>query len=489
MNYFLVFIGLVGAIALFAIKFQTIDVLAQHQAEVAQLAEQLDFNFLFAARISLVLIIIAITAFCIAAFRTFRRQQLANQTLKSELQKKRDAMQKFQRLMASLLEDMQREKQIATQGMRANTLLAALVKDCAEAIISLDTAGHITSWNYAAQQLFASEAQTILDKQLVDIFPADECKILQDAFDACIGGNSIKLHEFLHRRSNDDIAYLEIQLSPIRIDNGTNNKAIMGISMVINDTTELRQSEQQLLNLNQVLAKKNQEMEQFIYTISHDLKAPLVTIDGFTHKLHQELTAQLSERQNHRFERITSNVKIMELMLNDLLNLSRIVTREIEKDWVNVAQVLQDVLNSLAGLIIQSNAQINISSELPAIYANERMIYQCLQNLISNAIKYGKPEQIPLVEISSQTTQQHIIFKIADNGIGIAQENLAKIFEIFIQLYPDQSEGMGVGLTIVKSIMEKHQGAVEVSSELGQGSEFRLLFPYKKRLPYKTRNT
>lgn len=227
--------------------------------------------------------------------------------------------------------------------------------------------------------------------------------------------------------------------------------------------------------LNDQLSSKNKEMEQFIYTVSHDLKSPLVTINGFANQLIKELTPVMTEKQQYRFNRIVENVNNMESLLTDLLDLSKIVQQPITLAEVDLIQVINNQKLVLENAVIESNARININDNLIKINANERLLSEAILNLLSNAIRYREPSRPLIIDIFTTQSDVGTTIHIKDNGVGIAPKYQERVFGIFERL--STIEGTGVGLTIVRTIMDKHMGNVLLTSQLGDGCCFSLTFP------------
>lgn len=264
---------------------------------------------------------------------------------------------------------------------------------------------------------------------------------------------------------------VEIGLNPIVLS----GRQFILASIV--DISERVRAQDKLNATNQLLIDKNHEMEQFIYTVSHDLRSPLVTIDAFARKLLDELKIQLNEKQRHRLERIQANVEHMEKLLLDLLNISRLIQQPIEKHWLDTEAVVNRVLSTLEVDIQNSMATVNVMSPLASLYANESMLHQCLQNLVSNAIKYRDTNRPLTITIRCEANPTSIDLVVQDNGSGIHEKYHEQIFRIFERL--QGGDGTGVGLAIVKTIMDKHHGKVILHSKEQEGSVFTLCFPNK----------
>ena len=229
---------------------------------------------------------------------------------------------------------------------------------------------------------------------------------------------------------------------------------------------------------NKDLKRKNDDLEEFIYTVSHDLKTPLVTIGGYANKLNAELSNTLNEKQQHRLNRIQTNVEHMDSLLKDLLQISRVIKQKLDKKQLDVEAVVNSQIEALADQLLHAKATIDISTPLHTIYANERLLSQCVINLLTNASKYRHPERRLIIKISTKIEGKSVCLSVEDNGLGIEPKYQKRIFRIFERL--EHGEGTGVGLTIVKKIMDKHNGHVALLSEKGRGSQFQLIFPLAK---------
>ncbi|WP_426359324.1 sensor histidine kinase [Pseudocolwellia sp. HL-MZ19] len=249
--------------------------------------------------------------------------------------------------------------------------------------------------------------------------------------------------------------------------------------VLLNVMKDVENEKQAASILNKELVSKNNEMEQFIYTVSHDLKSPLVTISGFANKLHSELADTLTERQAHRLNRIIENVNNMEHLLSDLLELSKIVQQPIVIEDVDVGKIIQEQSLVLEDTIIESEATINLADNLHTIKANERLFSEIILNLLSNSLRYREPSRKLVIDISTSQTDKATIVHVKDNGTGIDAKYHALVFDIFERL--STHEGSGVGLTIVRTVMEKHKGKVSLKSELGKGCHFLLEFPNNEK--------
>lgn len=235
----------------------------------------------------------------------------------------------------------------------------------------------------------------------------------------------------------------------------------------------------QLEDVNRVLKNKNDELESFIYVVSHDLKAPLVSIKGFTSLLTGPVRDKMTEEERHCVDRISANTAQMYDMLQDLLELSRVGRVEDEIGEVDTGHVVKEILDELKPALDQKHIQVSVNGDFPIVQASRKRLIQVFSNLIGNAIKYiGHPDQ-PKIEVGTQAADNNSCeFYVRDNGMGIPKEFQDKIFMVF-QRGPrtDNLEGTGIGLSIVKKIIETRGGKIWVESEVGKGSTFYFTVP------------
>lgn len=224
------------------------------------------------------------------------------------------------------------------------------------------------------------------------------------------------------------------------------------------------------------LEAKNAELDSFAYSVSHDLKAPLVTIEGLAGVLLEDYGSQLDERGAHYLQRLQANARQLERLIGDLLALSRIGREARSPEEVNLADLVDGLQAELAGLIQARGVKINIR-EVVDLWGIRTQIEQVFSNLLSNAIKYAGENASPSVEIGAIDRGDLIECYVRDNGIGIDPAYHSKIFEIFQRLKEVEAEGTGVGLAIVKRIVEAAGGRIWVESAKGQGAAFYFTWP------------
>jgi len=225
------------------------------------------------------------------------------------------------------------------------------------------------------------------------------------------------------------------------------------------------------------LESKNAELERFTYTVSHDLKSPLFTIRGFLGYLEHDAFMGNHERMKSDMQRITDATEKMQQLLNELLELSRIGRLKNDPESIPFAELAREAVELVQGRIMENSVVVRIDADMPIVYGDRQRLIEVVQNLVDNATKFmgGQPE--PRIEIGQDGEEDGMpIFHVGDNGIGIPLEHHERIFGLFNKLDVD-GDGTGIGLTLVRRIVEIHGGRIWVESEAGQGSTFYFTLP------------
>jgi PAS domain S-box-containing protein len=273
-------------------------------------------------------------------------------------------------------------------------------------------------------------------------------------------------------RLKKDNRFISIKASITKDEKGVP----MQMTGICFDISELKKSsERNLLRLSEELLRSNKELESFAYIASHDLKEPLRMVSSFTGLLAKQYENKLDERAQEYIFFAKEGARRMYDLLDGLLEYSRIHTQGKEFTGVDLNLVMDSVLKNLSLIIKEKDAVITIEN-LPVVFADESQMILLFQNLISNGIKFnaGTPE----IKISAKSENQHFVFSIMDNGMGIDSQYFDKIFLIFQRLMPRaQYEGTGIGLAICKRIIERHEGKIWIESNPGHGSTFFFTIP------------
>ena len=227
------------------------------------------------------------------------------------------------------------------------------------------------------------------------------------------------------------------------------------------------------------LERSNQELQDFAYIASHDLQEPLRKIIAFSDRLLVKHGDALAQQGVEYFKRIQHAARRMQTLIDNILDFSRVTTRAQSFTAINLTLVVQEVLTDLEIQIARTGGQVKVEP-LPTIEADPTQMRLLLQNLISNALKYHRPEQPPIVEIRGKIEENHCQLTVADNGIGFDEKYLEQIFTIFQRLHGRSSyEGTGIGLAICRKIVERHNGSITARSTPNLGSVFSILLPVR----------
>jgi PAS domain S-box-containing protein len=225
------------------------------------------------------------------------------------------------------------------------------------------------------------------------------------------------------------------------------------------------------------LEGKNAELERFTYTVSHDLKSPLITIKGFLGFLERDSLSGNQTRLRSDIQRISEATNKMQTLLSELLNLSRIGRMMEPPQLVPFNNIVSEALEIVQGRLLKQEIQVHVHQNMPTVYVDQKRIVEVVQNLIDNAAKFVSQQPLPEIEIGQAGYENNMpIFFIRDNGIGIDPAHHERIFGLFNKLEAD-SEGTGIGLALVKRIIEVHQGRVWVQSQPQKGATFYFTLP------------
>lgn len=258
-------------------------------------------------------------------------------------------------------------------------------------------------------------------------------------------------------------------------------------------TASLEAKTKELEARSRELEASNRELEAFAYSVSHDLRSPLRSIEGFSTALYDEYGSKLDDTARQYFDRIRRSAQQMDALLRDLLAYSRVTTASFTPEAVDVSSTARSALELLTAEVDSSKARIEITPHLPLVLGHRATLQQVLFNLISNGIKFVSPGVQPQVRISQDTSSsagennRFVRIRVEDNGIGIPSEYQHRIFNLFERLHArDAYPGTGLGLAIVRRAIERMGGKFGVTSNVGHGSCFWFELPRAPEFPANT---
>jgi PAS domain S-box-containing protein len=346
--------------------------------------------------------------------------------------------------------------------------------DCMKAILDTSPDGvvviggdrEISYVNPAAEQMLDRSQAEIVGKP-VDLY-VQRCECLDQIANALRESQSVQGQDLQLRRRDGSVICVSVAASLLRLRDGTD----LGAVAFLRDVTERRRTEEEL-------ERSNAQLEHYVDAVSHDLRSPLVSLLGFSRLLREDYGARLEDKGRHFLDRIEQAGRTMESLIHDLLELSRIGRTEVGKSVVDPRRVLSCLRGEFKPRLDQDGASLELPEDPPLLTCNRTRLYQLFSNLVANALDHMGSVEQPTIRVEIEALPGAHQITVSDNGKGIDPAHHDRIFEIFQSLGPckDGRRGTGIGLAIVKKIVETHGGRVWVESDLGKGSRFHLTLP------------
>ncbi len=340
----------------------------------------------------------------------------------------------------------------------------------ADALIVVDAEGKISRINQASMNLLGVNDQELLGQDIGAVVP--DKVFLKQALEQLDQQGQFRNQENTYLNKNGD--EIVVQISGANIYDA--NLAVIGTVFVAQDIRKRKQAERALADNNAELARKVSELDQFAYVISHDLKAPLRGISNLSEWIREELEDVMTEDSHKQMDMLNGRVHRMENLINGILDYSRIGRVETVVEQVDTQELIKEVIETMP---VPKGFSIEVEPSMPKIEAAAVQLSQVFSSLISNAIKYRKHDE-GKVSIFVEDLGESYRFSVQDDGVGIDPRFHDKVFVIFQTLTArDKLESTGVGLSLVKKIVEEHGGKVSLDSEEGKGSTFHFTWPKK----------
>jgi PAS domain S-box-containing protein len=273
------------------------------------------------------------------------------------------------------------------------------------------------------------------------------------------------------------IGVLTAHSSKIRAYSDEHLTLVQSVAHLAGLAIEKAQLYEETIRKSHEIEARNKELDDFTYVVSHDLKEPLISVEGYAKMMRAEYQQALDVTGNEYIQAVVDSCSHMKRLIDDLLLLSRVSKVSENRKEVSLSVLMRDVLEELQFSIREKKAQVVVQQDLPMVFAVDTHLRIVLRNLMANGLKFcDKP--LPRIEIGATEGPDAITMFVRDNGIGIEEAHFEKIFLIFQRLHKkDEYEGVGAGLTIVKKIIESHGGKIWVDSTVGEGSTFYFTIP------------
>ncbi|MGG7664508.1 sensor histidine kinase [Dyadobacter sp. BHUBP1] len=388
-----------------------------------------------------------------------------------------------------LLRDITEQKKKQFDLLESEERYRLMVEQVADyGIFMLDTDGRIVSWNEGARRIKGYSAEDIIGKYFAIFYPEEDILNGKPGWELKVAVATGKYEEEGWRLRKDGSRFwANVVITAVYDAEGR----LSGFSKVTRDLTERKMSEQALQEssdryrqlaqelsvANSELSSANRELEQFTAIVSHDLKEPVRTVRSFLYLMNQHVDQQKFDLLKSSIGKGILAAQRMHELIDNLLHYSQISKIGLQRQKLNVEEVIGEAIQNLNDAVEQSGAHIRVQSEVPSIYGDRLQLVQLFQNLLANALKFTNGKK-PEVEVKSWMEDGSVRFVVEDNGIGISPENLEKIFEIFRRLhFASQYPGNGVGLAVCKKVVERHRGRIWAESTQGKGASFHIMLP------------
>jgi len=359
----------------------------------------------------------------------------------------------------------------AESPIAAEDLFRGLLDSAPDPIVIVDGSGNIQMVNRQVERVFGFERDELLGRPVEVLLPerlranhvGERRRYMENPRTRPMG---VGLELFGRRKDGSEFP-VEISLSPMRA-----GRDVL-VTSIIRDLTGRKEVENQLRATAAELERSNAELEQFAYVASHDLQEPLRMVASYTQLLARRYSGKLGEDADEFIGFAVDGARRMQELINDLLTYSRVGSRALELEAVDVGKAVDGVIVDLGGAIDDSQATVTRDDDFPTIEADPRQVQQIFQNLIANGIKFRRADVAPEVHVSARREDDTWHFAVTDNGIGIEQQYLDRIFVLFQRLHSRSDyPGTGIGLAICRRIVERHGGTIQVHSKPGQGTTF-----------------
>lgn len=343
------------------------------------------------------------------------------------------------------------------------------------AIFMLDPDGHIQSWNKGVERIKGYTADDVIGRHFSMFYPEEENPPEKTAMELQVARETGRYQEEGWRvRKDGTLFWASVLITSLYDETGE----LRGFSKVTRDLTERRQADEALRHRTRQLEIANKSLEEFAYSVSHDLRAPLRALQGFSQALLEDCLDTLDEDGKEYAEAIHQGAANMDKLIQDLLTYSRLGMSDLQLTDVDLQGLTDEVLGVLQGDIVDKHAEIMIPKRLPGVRANRLVLSQVMTNLLTNALKFTSPGIPPRLTIEAKRRGQKVRILIQDEGIGVPEEFRQRIFKVFERLHGGETyPGTGIGLAIVARAVERMGGSFGIEPREPAGSTFWFELP------------
>lgn len=364
------------------------------------------------------------------------------------------------------------------RGEEAIANLAAIVTSSSAAIVGLDLQGMVTSWNQAAERLYGYGAKEIIGQPVLRLIPHDRRHEEPRLLEQIAAGQLVEHFETVRIRKDGTEVNVALSVSPVVDFRGR----IIGASKIAHDITERKRAETALLAANEALQQQKtalaeavKELEGFSYSVSHDLRAPLRTIDAFSRIIHEEHGALLDAEARRCLDIVRRAAAQAGELIDDLLELSRLGRQQMQIRSVNMVELVHETVEDLRRIEKGRTIELDVGP-LPPCRGDRRLLKLVWANLIGNAFKYTQYVDVARIEIGwlpDETQADAVVYYVRDNGVGFNMKYVHKLFGVFQRLHHKEDfDGTGVGLAIVRRIIQRHGGRAWAEGKVDAGATF-----------------
>jgi PAS domain S-box-containing protein len=360
--------------------------------------------------------------------------------------------------------------------IRSGQIFETIVQNITEPVLLIDKGFNILWANkafqeqtgYRIEEIIGSKCHMLTHRSKTPCRLPDHLCPIAEAQET--GKTATVTHTHFDKKGNK--LFVEIMVYPVKDKKGKTTQFVY----IYRDVTERKRAEEELRNLTRELKRSNEDLQQFAYVASHDLQAPLRSIEGFIRLLVKKYKGRLDKNADDYIHFITEGVRDMQMLIYDLLEFSKVGTDDNAFAPTDTSSCFKQAVSNLTGVIAEKKAVIKHDGQFPTVPGRAAQLTSLFQNLIGNAIKFCTVQ--PKIHISVKRERKHWLFSVQDNGIGIDARDFHRIFGPFGRLHSKSDfPGTGIGLATCNKIVERHGGRIWLNSKAGKGSTFFFTLP------------